>query len=408
MRGYLAAALGALFVLGFGAAGSQAEILAMINYETKAKESLKALKLSVVQPRDRSEGIAIMDVDPGSDNFGKVLYDIPLPPDLVAHHIFYNKDLSKAYITALGKSELRVMDMTRFPYRMKTVELPDCQVGEDIVFTDDNKTWYLTCMGNHKVIVGDVASDEPTGTITAEGDAFIKYPHGVAVHNGIDRVLVSSTVRASDLGDPGETITSIEASTGKVLSTLKVSNKSSPSGEAPVEIVFAPASDPPVAYITNMFGNTVWAAVWNPSKKDFDVQQVIDTAAFSGGVPLEMYFNKKMDRLYLTTAKPGQFHIFDIGAGLLKPKLLKSIATGEGAHHVAITPDEKLAFVQNALLNLPGMSTGSITVIDLDKAEAIATIDTLKNQGFNPNLIVLLPEWYNAAGHCNNGPKSCF
>jgi len=29
-------------------------------------------------------------------------------------------------------------------------------------------------------------------------------------------------------------------------------------------------------------------------------------------------------------------------------------------------------------------------------------------QGFNPNLIVFLPEWYNAAGHCNNGPASCF
>ncbi len=53
------------------------------------------------------------------------------------------------------------------------------------------------------------------------------------------------------------------------------------------------------------------------------------------------------------------------------------------------------------------MSDGSITVIDLDKKEAIADIDTLKNQGFNPNLVVLLPEWYNAAGHCNNGPQSC-
>ncbi len=115
-----------------------------------------------------------------------------------------------------------------------------------------------------------------------------------------------------------------------------------------------------------------------------------------------------MDRFYLTTANPGWFHVFDIGGGLLEPKLLKSITTGEGAHHVAITRDEKLAFVQNALLNLPGMSDGSITVIDLDKEEAIADIDTLKNQGFNPNLIVLLPEWYNAAGHCNNGPQSRF
>jgi len=41
------------------------------------------------------------------------------------------------------------------------------------------------------------------------------------------------------------------------------------------------------------------------------------------------------------------------------------------------------------------MSDGSITVIDVTKGEAIASVDTLKNQGrFNPNSIVLLP-----AGH---------
>jgi hypothetical protein len=37
------------------------------------------------------------------------------------------------------------------------------------------------------------------------------------------------------------------------------------------------------------------------------------------------------------------------------------------------------------------MRDGSITVIDLAKGEPIASIDTLKNQGFNPNCIVLLP-----------------
>ncbi len=102
-----------------GTAGGHAEILAMLNYESRHEEALKALKLSAVPMRERSEGTAIMDVDPISDNFGKVLYDIPLPPDLVAHPIFYDKYPSKAYVTALGKSELRVMDMTRYPYRMR-------------------------------------------------------------------------------------------------------------------------------------------------------------------------------------------------------------------------------------------------------------------------------------------------
>ena len=117
--------------------------------------------------------------------------------------------------------------------------------------------------------MGDVATDKPTKTIAspAGGSAFIKYPHGISIHNGIDRVMITSTVRPSDLGDPGETVTVLEASTGKVLSTHQVSRKPSPSGEAPVEVMFMPGANPPVAYITNMYGGTLWMAVWNPSTR---------------------------------------------------------------------------------------------------------------------------------------------
>ena len=373
---------------------SNAEILAMLNYESKSAEALKAFR-SPVPGQTRQEGIAIIDVDPTSANFKKVAETIPLPPDLVAHHIFYNRDMSKAYVTALGKGELRVIDMSKRPFTAKTVAVPDCQVGEDVVFSQDNKRWFLTCMGSANVIAGDAVTDQPTQTIKLPQP----YPHGAAIHDGIDRVLVTSTVRASDLGDAGETITAIEASTGKVLSTHKVSNKASPSREAPVEILFVPGANPPVAYVTNMFGGTLWTATWNAQKKDFDVAQVYDFGTIKAGVPLEMYFNTKSDRLYVTTAKPGHLHIFDISKNPGKPELIKSIATAEGAHHVAITKDEKLGFVQNSFLNLPGMSDGSITIVDLVKGEAIGNIDTLKEQGFNPNSIVLLPQWNHLAGH---------
>ena len=66
---------------------------------------------------------------------------------------------------------------------------------------------------------------------------------------------------------------------------------------------------------------------------------------------------------------------------------------------MGITKDEKVAFVQNSFLNLPGMSDDSITIIDLTKGEAVGSIDTLKEQGFNPNSIVLLPQWNHPAGH---------
>src|SRR6058998_3354642 len=291
----------AVLILASFSPSAHAEILAMLNYETKPEQII------------RKEGLAVIDVDPTSPTFGKMLMDIPLPPNLVAHHIYYNRDQSKAYVTALSKSILHVLDLTRFPYRMKTVETPDCQVLEDIVFSQDNRTWYLTCMGSSTVIIGDATADKPLKTISAPPPAapFISYPHGISVHNGIDRVLITSTVRPSDLGDPGETVTVLEASTGKVLSTHKVSRKPSPSKAAPVEVMFFHAAEPPVAHITVMLEGTLWAGVWNPNSKDFRFQQVDDYSARGHGMPLEILYNRKGDRLFVTTAKPGHVSVYD-------------------------------------------------------------------------------------------------
>jgi len=385
----LAAVLGmATMVPGF----AHAEILAMLIYESKPPESLKSFKLTGVQKR--REGIAIIDVDPDSQDFGKILMDVPLSPDLVAHHIFYDREMKKAYLTALGKSEMQVFDLHRFPYRLKRIDVPDCKMGEDVIFSDDNKTWYLTCMMSARVVVGDVARDKVKQIIKIPNT----YPHGLAVMSDIDRLLVTSTV-SGDLSDPHDFISVIEASTGRVLGAHKMSSKKSPSGVSPVELLRVPGSNPAVVYVTNMFGGTLWAATWNPSKKDFDVAEIFDFNPIKAGVPLEMYFNKAADRLYVTTANPGKFHIFDISAGPMQPKLIKTLPAAQGAHHVAFTKDWHYAFVQNSLLNLPGMSDGSVTVIDLQTQKVVRSMDTLKENGFNPNLIVLLPQWNDLAGH---------
>ena len=358
----------------------QAEILAMLNYETKPEQMV------------RKEGLAIIDVDPKSPTFAKMLMDIPLPPDLIAHHIFYNRDMSKAYVTALGKSILHVLDLRRFPYRMKAVEVQDCKVGEDVVFSEDNRIWYLTCMGSNNVIMGDAVTDKPLKTIAAPlpGPSFISHPHGIGIHSGIDRILITSTIMPGDLADAGETITVLEAKSGKVLSTHKVSLKPSPSKAAPVEVMFSPQTNPPVAHITNMLEGTLWSGVWNSESKDFSFQQIDDYGPRKQGVALEMLYNKKGNRLYVTTAKPGHVNVYD-NSDPQHPKFLNAIPAAAGAHHLVLSQDEQYLFVQNSLLNLPGMSDGSITVIDLLKGEPIASVDTLKNQGFNPNCIVLLP-----------------
>ncbi|MDF0644306.1 MAG: YncE family protein [Nitrospira sp.] len=362
---------------------ASAELLALLNYESKPNQPV------------RREGIAIMEIDPESQDFGKILMEIPLPSDLVAHHIFFNRDKSKAYITALGKSILHVVDLTTFPYRLRAIDVPDCQVGEDLVVSEDNKTWYLTCMGSSNVIMGDAVKDKPLKTLSSsDPKAFVLYPHGIAIHNGIDRVLVTSTVKP-DMSEQGETVTVLEAGTGKVLSTHKLTAK--PGGKsAPVEIMFAPNADPPVVHITNMLEATLWAGIWDPKTKEFSFHQVDDFAPRGQGMPLEMMYNAKGDRLYVTTAKPGFVNLYD-NSDPTHPKFLKTIPAAAGAHHTVLSPDERYLFVQNSLLNLEGMSDGSITVIDLKHDKVLGSIDTLKAAGFNPNCIMPLPNHFRDA-----------
>ncbi|MDA0305700.1 MAG: YncE family protein [Proteobacteria bacterium] len=385
------AVLAAVVSVSFGKS-SKAEILAMMNYETKTPGALKAVKLPPNSPR--KEGIAIIDVDPNSLNFGKILMDVPLAPDLVAHHIFYDREQQKAYVTALGKSVLHIFDMQQFPYKLKRIDLPDCKLGEDVIFSEDNKTWYVTCMMSARYIEGDVATDKVKRVVKLPDS----YPHGLAVATDLDRILVSNTV-SGDLKDARDEIIIVQASTGKELKRIRVSKKPGKAGEAPVEILRVPGSNPPVHYVTNMFGGSLWALKWNSSKKDFDATQVFDFKPLKAGVPLEMYFNHKADRMYVTTAAPGRFHTFDMSAGAMNPKRISTLVVGDGAHHVAITKDEKYGFVQSALLNLPGMDDGSVTVVDLQTLKVVKSMDTLKNMGFNPNSIVLLPPWNEPGGH---------
>ncbi|WP_157197857.1 YncE family protein [Methylomonas koyamae] len=365
---------------------ASAEMLAMLNYETEPQ-----------QPRQ--EGIAIMDVDPSSAHFGEIVDHVSLPTDGVSHHIFYNKTLDKAYITSLGNGALRVMKMRQTPLNPKDIDVPACQVAEDIIFSEDGKLWYMTCMGSSNVIVGDAHTDKVVKVITSkDAKHFIQNPHGIGLHQAIDRLLVTSTIKP-DLTEPGNTVTEIQASTGEIVATHKVSGPDFQGGSGPVEAVFIPHSNPAQAYINTMFEGRLWLASWQHQIKQFQLKPVFNFADVKQGMPLEIYFSHDHKKLFVTTAKPGALNIFDISTSPEKPRLIKSISTAGGAHHVVISPDERFAIVQNNFLNLPEMNDGSITVIDLHKMETIATINTLKDKGWKANSILMMPQWHTDDAH---------
>ena len=371
-----------------------AERLAILNWETKAPESLDSLSLS--EDKNREEGIAIIELDKNNKDYGKILSNIPVDPDLILHHIFYNQDLTKAYITALAGDNLFYINLKDKVWRMRNIPVPMCKVQENIIFSNDNKRWWLTCMGSSNIIEGNAENDKIIRVINIPDS----YPHGITLNEDIDRILVASCV-APDMSAAGKTIEVIEASSGKHLESIVISKGTL---NAPVEVVFMPDTNPPIAYATTMMENSLWALKWDKNLKTFTTKEIFDFRKNDKSLmPLEIYYNNNLTRAYITSANPGKIHIFDISKDKMSPILIKSLETAGGSHHVAITKDENFAYVQNGLLNIPGINDGSITVIDLNNLEVIDVINTFKKNGKVPNSITLLPEWYNPAGHINNG-----
>jgi DNA-binding beta-propeller fold protein YncE len=371
-RSILALTTSSALALGAAAAAEQT---ALVLYESKGEQAI------------RQEGIAFVELDPEAPDYGRILAQIALPPDLVSHHIFYNPARDRAYVTSLNRPELWVLDVTSFPYRTKVVPVPGCEVGEDVAFSEAQDRWYLTCMGSSVVIVGDATTDQMLDTI----DLPAPWPHGITLHDGIDRMLVTSTVNPADPTQAGEEIVVIQPSTGEVLSTHKVSNRPSPSGTAPVEAFFVPGSEPPLAYITNMVEGRLWIAEWQPGAEEFAFRGDFDFAALGQGMTLEVYFNAEGDRAYVTTALPGHLNAFDI-SDPRAPQHLWAVEAAGGAHHMVFSPDGSRAYVQNSLLNIPGMNDGSISVIDLAAGEKTDSIETFKEAGLTINTIMLTPE----------------
>ena len=350
-------------------------ILALVDYTSQTGKAGEA------------DGVAVVDLNPNSALFGKIMQQVSIGPEVSPHHLYYNRDGSKLYTTALGGARLyRIEMMGDRIQKVIPIDTGSCQVGEDLYFTEDGSKYYLTCMGSDMVAIFDAYTDKMIGQIQAPdpGKPYIKHPHGLAVNEKLDRMIVTETV-SPQLDDPGASVTVIELSTGKVLSTHPIT-RDDQGRSAPVEIFFLPGQ--PTAYVTAMLEGSLWVGTWDESSKDFQFKMVDDLTARGQSTPLEMYMGPD-GNLYVSFAQPGGVNVYDISQPLT-PKFLKTLPAEAGAHHIAFSDDGKYMFVQNNLLNLEKMNAGTISVVDLETSQLTATMENFVKQGLQPASLVLL------------------
>ncbi|MFP3598060.1 YncE family protein [Chryseobacterium sp. SIMBA_029] len=349
------------------------------------------------------DGIAVIELDPEAPNFGSISSKLELGVGVLPHHLYYNQSANKLYSTALGGSYLYQIktekDKNGQPKLVNAtpIDTGENTVGENLFFTNDGR-YLMTFMGgaggpkDGSIGVFNANTNQLIKTIKApiqtNPNQFIMYPHGISVNEEKGIMMVTSTIHPDLTTGMGNTCTLLDLNTYELKETYLVAD--SPTDmSSPVEVLLLRGKFPQYALATTMLGGDIWIAPYNATTKKYDAfTKLFDGSTLGLGWALEMYIDDN-SRLYVSFADPGKVLVFDI-SNLPQLKLLKTLTADKGAHHMVFFKTKKgkeVVAVQNNLLNIPNLNSGTISVIEIETGKTLGTVDLRGKYGILPESI---------------------
>ncbi|PCI78325.1 MAG: hypothetical protein COB20_06805 [SAR86 cluster bacterium] len=393
-------------------------VLTSCSSEQDSNEESKAIVLLRGLPTlDTNHSIAIVELDPESENFGEILQEFEFSDYAMPLHHLYYSPTGRLYATGLDpQCSLAEVDLARDASGAPVINGVECidtggqQVGEDIIWHNVNGSDYMIVSfmagtGIDQTDGGSIGIFDPQSNAVlriiearksalGEGDPYIMYPHGMSAYG--DRMVVTSTIHADLATGVGNAVTIIDLNTFTPIETITIED-AQPVGlpSSPVEVLFLRpsivAGVEPTVFVNTMFGFETWKIPYDESNKSFGEPEVIYSGVDEGtGVPLEFYGNST--ELFISHAIPGVVKRYQLSS---LPELVSSgpdLETDLGAHHMIFYDTEsgrQVVAVQNNLLNLGNAADNdptdidfiakvndhSITVHDLETGERLATIN---------------------------------
>jgi len=349
------------------------------------------------------DGIAVIELDPEAPNFGNISSKLELGVGVLPHHLYYNQSANKLYSTALGGSYLYQIktekDKNGQPKLVNAtpINTGENTVGENLFFTNDGR-YLMTFMGgaggpkDGSIGVFNANNNQLIKTIKApiqtNPNQFIMYPHGISVNEEKGLMMVTSTIHPDLTTGMGNTCTLLDLNTYELKETYLIAD--SPTDmSSPVEVLLLRGKFPQYALATTMLGGDIWIAPYNAVTKKYDAfTKLFDGSTQGLGWALEMYIDDN-SRLYVSFADPGKVLVFDI-SNLPQLKLLKTLTADKGAHHMVFFKTKKgkeVVAVQNNLLDIPNLNSGTITVIEIETGKTLGTVDLRTKYGILPESI---------------------
>lgn len=350
-----------------------------------------------------SDGIAVIELDPEAPNFGHISSKLELGVGVLPHHLYYNQGANKLYTTALGGNYLYQIqtekDKNGQPKLVNAtpIDTGENTVGENLFFTNDGR-YFMTFMGgaggtkDGSIGVFNASNNQLIKTIKApiqtNPNQFIMYPHGISVNEEKGLMMVTSTIHPDLTTGMGNTCTLLDMNTYELKETYLVAD-SQTDMSSPVEVLLLRGKFPQFALATTMLGGDIWIAPYNTTTKKYDAfSKIFDGSTQGLGWTLEMYIDDNR-RLYVSFADPGKVLVFDI-SNLPQLKLLKTLTADKGAHHMVFFKTKKgkeVVAVQNNLLDIPNLNSGTISVIEIETGKTLGTIDLRNKYGILPESI---------------------
>ncbi|WP_300689151.1 hypothetical protein [Chryseobacterium sp.] len=349
------------------------------------------------------DGIAVIELDPESANFGNISSKLELGIGVLPHHIYYDNDAKRLFTTALGGSylyQIKVEKNQNEPPKLVSatpIDTGENTVGENIFFTNDGR-YFMTFMGgaggpkDGSIGVFNAANNQLIKTIKApiqtNPNKFIMYPHGISVNEEKGLMMVTSTIHPDLTTGMGNTCTLLDLNTYELKETYQVAD-SDTDLSSPVEVLLLRGKFPQYALATTMLGGDIWIAAYNAATKKYDAfSKIFDGSTQGLGWALEMYIDNT-NKLYVSFADPGRVLVFDI-SNLPQLKLLKTFKADRGAHHMAFfttKSGKEVVAVQNNLLDIPNLNSGTINVIEIRTGKNLGTVDLRARYGMLPESI---------------------
>jgi hypothetical protein len=388
--------------------------------EQVGEESQAVVLLRGLPTLGTQHAVAIVEMDPESDNFGAILNEFEIPDmQLPLHHVYYSPT-GRLYATGLDpKCSLAEIGLSRNSSGSAQITGVNCldtggqQVGEDIMWHTVNGTEYMfvTFMGGTGIEQSDGGSlgvfDPQSNAVVkiiearksqvGDNQPFIMYPHGISAFG--DRMVIASTIHPDLATGVGDNIVVIDLNTFTPIQNIVVED-AKPVGfpSSPVEVLFVRPSIVqdvnPAVLVNTMFGFETWRIPFNQADKSFGTPEKLYDGVENGtGVPLEFYGNET--ELFVSHALPGVVKRYELSK---LPDLVSSgpdIVADPGSHHMifySTRSGRKVIAVQNNLLNLGNaadndptdidfiakVNAHTVTVHDLATGERLASIDFKK------------------------------